>query len=156
MNSFLEFATMCSGKNEQDEAMAIAGISREKWHIDGTEAEQIDELVLATPVLNVFKHGGYVQVDINFISRYNDELITAWNFLEQFCEASNSLDEESNDVPVLILTLVPVAQDGKVYGIFANPIFHTLQPEKPGLEATVIRMIFDEEDCQIYEETDQG
>ncbi|MEG1894837.1 MAG: hypothetical protein RR162_01260 [Oscillospiraceae bacterium] len=154
MKTFSEFAIACSGVDDSAMPKACAGINREIWHTSDSEQTTVNEMVLETPTINVFKHSGYVQVDLNFSSKLNSELPMMWSFLEDFCKAINCQDDSSDDIPVLILTLVPVALSGEYYGIFANPIFHTLQPEAVKGDSVVVRLIFEEDDCQIFHQED--
>lgn len=154
--SFKDFITLASGTDEQKMAKSVMGLNWENWHTDGKDPETVDEYVPETPTIKLFKHAGYLQVDLCFGSRFNPELTTAWNFLERFCDSANSIDENDTAVSVLITSIVPVETEGKAYALCSNPIFHTLQPEQVGQEATVIRLVFDEEDCQLYREQENN
>jgi hypothetical protein len=150
INSTKDLMISASGRDDYGMPKASIGITHERWGINGDVTTVVEDSY-NNPVVNIFKHAGYVQVDLDFGSKFDVNLKLCWNILENFCEAANSVDDEATEIPTIVLTIIPNEFEGKYYMLGVNPIFHTLQPKNPSGEPTVIRLVFNEEDFMFYE-----
>lgn len=145
-----ELIMAASGPDKDGRTKSAIGVFREIWGADGS-VTPVEDMSMDKPVVNIFRHGGYVQVDLKFGSKMDVDLRMLWSMLEKFCEAANSVEDEAESIPALTLSILPHQFEGEYYMLGVNPIFHTLQPDSPSEEPTVIRMIFDEQDFLFYE-----
>lgn len=145
-----ELILAASGEGEHGRTKAAIGMFWEIWGADGSVKSK-EEISLEKPVLNIFRHGGYVQVDLKFKTKNDIDLRMLWSMLEKFCNASNSVEDEAEEIPALTLSIYPLEFDGEYYMLAINPIFHTLQPNGPAGDPTVIRLVYAEEDFLFYE-----
>lgn len=130
------------------------GLFHEIWHTNG-DTTPVQQISLEKPVVNIFRHAGYVQVDLVFISKFDADLRNIWDMLTRFCEPENSMDDETDEMPTIVLAIYPTEFEGKYYILATNPIFFTLQPEDASGDPCVIRLIFDEEEFTVFEEDDE-
>lgn len=111
----------------------------------------VDEVVINTASLNIFRNGRYVVVDVIFPTYIALELRDMWNSLQRFGQAKNSYDEESETLPLSVLTIVPEELNGEYYMVAVAPLFWALQNENPEDKyPSMIRMVFENEDFLFY------
>lgn len=128
---------------------------------DGTERE-IQTLSFVKPIINVFKHAGYVNVYLDFGSIDDVDLRIVWNMLSNFSRAEQSvsyLPEELESgkylasdgrermvyFPVIDLVLSPAGRESEYQLHGYNPAFFTLGPKDLRGEACVLQLTFPEE-----------
>lgn len=125
------------------------GLTSETWYING-DSKVNDEFSSTAPIVNIFKFSGYVQVDLDFRSKSSMDLRLCWNFINKYTDPSNSVDDDKDEVPNMVLAIIPTDYDGEYYMLCINPIFMTLQPADSTGEPCVIRMVFTEDNFLCY------
>ena len=128
---------------------------------DGTEVER-QVLSFDKPILNVFKHAGYVNVYLDFGSIDDIDLRMVWGMLSDYSRAEQSvsylpeelesgkyidMDGEERLVyfPVIDLVISPIGRESEYQLHGYNPIFFTLGPKDLRGEACVLQLTFNEE-----------
>ena len=99
----------------------------------------------------------YVQVDFKFISALDNDLRLMWNTLELYGKTSNDINintEQTGLLAVCGITMIPMFYDGQYFCSAVNPLFWALTAEEVGKNANVIRVLFNAEDFQIFENLD--
>lgn len=153
LNELFKNASGIDEENKPKSSIAITSMI-----MDGSSDDDVEETFSygsATPVVNIENHSGYIQIDLKFGYHLDESLRIIWSALEQFGEnLSNSKEDEFN-IPVLSITVVPLALDGKQSITAFNPIMWTLQPESPLYEkSNVIRILFEEDSVYQVENED--
>ena len=121
------------------------------------DAKPITSVALQKPVVSVERHGLYVQVDFKFISALDNDLRLMWNTLELYGKTSNDINintEQTGLLAVCGITMIPMFYDGQYFCSAVNPLFWALTAEEVGKNANVIRVLFNAEDFQIFENLD--
>lgn len=145
------------GKNEDNNPNCSFTLCTQKWSImeEDKEPETIGEHPAYKPVLDMQKHGKFIQIDLEYPTSSDIDLKIMWNMLEKYGQELDEVNEDSESIPMSALTIVPLVYEGCYYMIAINPIFWTLQPSQPGKEATVIRLLYEEENLNFYEASEE-
>ena len=157
-----------SGLNEYDMPNAQLFIVHSNRYSDGTAVvlQQLD--LPPKPVVHCFKHAGYVNVLIDFLSRDDADLAMAWDLLTSYSSPENSIDWSEDELntgiytdldgrdcmvyfPMVELVILPSAKinsqtTNDLYQLHGmNPLFYTLQPNGPKGEPCVLQLTFAED-----------
>lgn len=151
-----EIIKAACGKNENNNPNCSLTLCTQKWSVmEDKEPETIGEHPAYRPVLDLQKHGKFIQIDLEFPALSDIDLKIMWNMFEKYGRELDEVDDNSESIPVSALTIVPLVYEGGYYMIAINPIFWTLQPSQPGKEATVIRLLYEEENLNFYEASEE-
>lgn len=115
-------------------------------HADGTEAESVTEKLMVTPEVNIWRHAIFTTVELKFDSKYNSELNDAFNALEEFKKAQNSMADDEAKIPLVRLCIVPNEYAGRYYLMASNPALWTLAPAGIDGEPRVLSFVIRDED----------
>lgn len=151
-----EIIKAACGKNEDNNPNCTFTLCTQKWSImEDKEPETIGEHPAYKPVLNIQKHGKFIQIDLEYPATSDTDLKIMWNMLEKYGRELDEVDDDSESIPMSVLTMVPLVYEGCYYMIAINPIFWALQPSQPGKDATVIRLLYEEENLNFYEASEE-
>lgn len=142
-----------SGVEDNGMPKASVVLLNEFWSQD-EEFETVDELALDTPELQFFAGDGFVTLDLKFGSKHNIDLSLAYELLERFRVPENSIDSEGLKIPMTCVTVFPAEYEGQYYIACLNPIIYCLTAENPRADLTILRMMFYEDSCVLYENED--
>ena len=134
----------CDGAEKDGSTKCGISISNEFWFPNRTTM-QISHRDLIDPVVGLYQHSSYVQVDLDFGSENNPELATCWNLLESMQKIAMDAPRDGR-VPVTTLSIIPLQYQGEYSFLGVGAIFWSLQPPRVGMSPSVIRMIFNLED----------
>ena len=155
-----------SGSNKRSQPKAHVILRYIHQYIDGTY-EELEVLSFDKPVLNVFKHTGFVNVCLDFGRRTDADLRMCWSLLKDYANPLNSIDftpEEIDEgyyidpvrgkqkvyIPVLSLILSPIGREDEYELHGVNPIFSTLSPSGPDKqEPCVLQLTFSDMDFEV-------
>ncbi|MEE0929987.1 MAG: hypothetical protein UIM53_03225 [Acutalibacteraceae bacterium] len=140
-----------SGTDEHKMPKCSVVIMNEFWDVDGNK-EEIDEIVVETPIAQFFAGDGFITLDLDFGSRLNVDLDMVNDALMSFRTAANSIDDDK--MPVTTVVIVPSDYEGQYFIACINPVIHCLTANKPNADLSIIRMVFTEESCSMYENED--
>lgn len=167
-SSLLSRMIEVSGLNEYDSPNAQLVFVHSNRYSDGTSViiQQLD--LPQKPVIQCFKHAGYVNVLIDFLSRDDVDLAMVWDLLSVYSNPENSIDWSEEELetgiytdadgqanmvyfPMLELVILPSAKLNlqlpaelfQLHGM--NPLFYTLQPNGPKGEPCVLQLTFAED-----------
>lgn len=131
------------GKNELGETNSSICMELYLMESLDDESRSISSSAVCGPIVEIESRNEFVQIDLIFDNSKNIELRKMWFSLENFGKEI-AKDRESTDlaVPYLNLTILPLKYDGKYFWLCLNPIMWTLQPEVPGGEPNVLRILF--------------
>lgn len=149
INSVKDLILAASGLDKHGLPKSQIGLTDETWYING-DSKINDEFSSNAPTVNIFKSSGYVQVDLDFRSKSSVDLRLCWKFISKYTDPSNSVNDEKDEVPNMVLSIIPTEFDGEYYMLCINPIFTTLQPADSSGEPCVIRMVFTEDNFLCY------
>ena len=122
-------------------------------------------LTIDKPIINIFKHAGFVNVFLDFGSRDDMDLRVIWDVLMEYSRPANSvsyLPEELESgfyntedgpkmvyFPVLSLALSPIGREDSYMVHGYNPILFSLAANDPRGEACVLQFAFPEETFSV-------
>lgn len=144
MLTYKDLIFACDGAEKDGSPKCGISISNEFWYANKNTV-QVSHRDLINPIVRIYKHGSYVQVDLDFGSDTNPELAVCWNLLESMKDISMESPEDGR-IPVTTLSIIPLQFEGEYSILCLGAIFWTLQPLRPGMRASVIRMVFDADD----------
>ena len=119
-------------------------------HDGGTAPTPVHEIPMLNPTVNIFRHAETSLITLTFPSKFDAELRTAYNALENFSKAEQSMDDDGLNIPLLRLVVVPNDFTGKYYIVAANPLMWTLSPADATGEPRVIRFAVADENLNAY------
>lgn len=119
-------------------------------HDGGTAPTPVHEIPMLNPTVNIFRHAETSLITLTFPSKFDAELRTAYNALENFSKAEQSMDDDGLNIPLLRLVVVPNDFAGKYYIVAANPLMWTLSPADATGEPRVIRFAVADENLNAY------
>lgn len=106
------------------------------------------------PTVYMQNHGEFMQIDLVFPNHMDIDLQVMWRMMEIYGTKLNQINDESTHIPMSLLTICPLADQGTYYIVAHNPIFWVLQPVNPGDQATVIRLLYEADTFNVYEAGD--
>ena len=134
---------------------------------DGSTKE-IQMLTMDKPIVNIFKHAGFVNVFLDFGSRMDMDLRMMWDTLTEYSRPTNSVSYLPEELeagyyetpegpqmvyfPVLDLALSPIGKEDAFMVHSYNPAFFTLAPNAPDGDACVIQFTFLEETFAVVDD----
>lgn len=150
-----------SGTDEFGHPKAHMSIAFVERYADGSSDIIQEVSVPLKPIVSIFAHDGFVNVDLDFRSSRDADLAMVWNLLEEYKQPINSVDwlpeelesgiyidqdgnERSLYFPMLELVLSPKNKETEYAIAGFNPLFFTLQPNDPKGEPCVIQFTFEE------------
>lgn len=146
--------TSSCGKDASGHPKAAITLGIEMWTLKNNTSRNVATYSSNKPVIDIQKHYDFIQIDMQFASKIDNDLKVLWSHIERFGKTLDGINEGSREVPFFTLTIVPVEEQGGYYIVCTNPIFWCLQPAKPGMDANVLRMQFRSEDVGFFESDD--
>ena len=158
-----------SGLNEYFRPKAHVALAYGNCYSDGQFQVKQELLLPVKPVVHVFKHAGFVNVMLDFLSPDDGDLAMAWDLLSSYSRPENSIDwslEALNDrvyidengneqmiyFPMLELILSPIGKEDEYQFQGRNPAFFTLQANSPKGDPCVLQFTFTEDWFTLIEE----
>lgn len=143
-----------SGKKDNRTKSSI-GLFSEIWGADGSK-RTIYEIDLDKPVINISKHGDFVTIDLAFGTHLDADYRQCYHLLENFFAAENSEEDNAEEIPMLVLSIVPHEYNGLYYCLAFNPIMWTIAPSAPSEEyADTIRLVYASDDFTCYKSEEE-
>ena len=139
------------GKNEDGTPNAAITIAVDEYSFPKNTARSVLNYSSYKPIINIQKHYEFIQIDLCFASKVDNDMKVIWNHVEKFGQMLDNVNAETDDIPFLTLTIVPIEEQGRYYITATNPIFWCLQPTKPGADSSVLRILFRTENVGFYE-----
>lgn len=156
-----------SGTNPAGRPKAHVLLNYYLQYSDGSTKE-IHMLTMDKPIVNIFKHAGFVNVYLDFGSRADMDLRMMWDTLSEYSSPSNSVSYLPEELeagyyetpegpqmvffPVLDLAISPIGKEDSFMIHGYNPAFFTLAPNSPNGDACVIQFTFMEETFTVVED----
>lgn len=151
-----------SGRNELNKPKAHVSLIFSLRFNDGTAIEKQQLTISQKPIVSVFKHAGYVNVYLDFLSCEDNDLALAWNLLSDYSSPENSIDWSDEELesgcyigedekehqiyfPMIELILSPFGRETEYIMRGLNPAFYTLQPNDPKGFPCVLQLTFPED-----------
>ena len=119
-------------------------IREEYWEpISKNVIRSVSRFTSFSPELGIETSGGYTTLSLTFNNNLEPDIHKAWSVLKRFGEESKNIDQMSTEIPVLIITGIPLILGGQYGMVATDPIFWCLQPSKPTDEKyNEIRILF--------------
>lgn len=124
--------------------MSVALIDEQKNIVDAGNYSSYKSIV------DIIRLGDYIQLDLKFKSSLDGDLSILWNILEDYAYKINHTEEFDDKEPFVSITLVSSDLLFDYFITITNPIFWSLQPEKPNEPNNIIRMCFCLKDLLVY------
>ncbi len=160
-----------SGQDESGKPKAHVALNFSLRFNDGSSIEEQELVIPQKPVVSVFKHAGFVNVHLDFLTHLDNDLNLAWKLLTDYSDPENSVDWTEEELesgyymgvddkehmiyfPMLELVLSPIDKETEYIMHGLNPAFFTLQPNDPKGSPCVLQFVFPEEWFFINDEID--
>lgn len=148
---FKDIINSMVGRNEEGKPKSAIVLSTAIADMETDEVRNEDVMTVHNPIINFESRGDYIQIDLIFKSYVDIELRALWAKLEKYGKELSEKDEASMEEPIASLTIVPLCYDGEYYATAISPLFWVLQPETPGTQSNMIRMLFYDDNFTLYE-----
>lgn len=136
---------------------------------DGSSVTCQELSIPAKPIVTVFKHAGFVNVLLDFLSRQDGDLAVAWDLMMQYSNPANGTNWTPEEVEngyyldadgqkqmiyyhLAELVLIPAGHENEYQIHGFNPAFYTLQPNGPKGEPCVLQLTFPEDWLVVTED----
>lgn len=148
-----------SGLDEYSRPKAHVALTYGNHYSDGQIQVKQELFLPVKPVVHVFKHAGFVNVMLDFLSTDDGDLAMAWDLVSNYSRPENSVDwsfeeldsrvyidktgkEHPIHFPMLELVLSPIGREVEYQFHGTNPAFYTLQPNGPKGGPCVLQLTF--------------
>ena len=121
------------------------------FHMDGSEPTNLTSMLMITPEVNIFRHATFSTVDLKFDTKFNKELVEAFDILEKFKTAENSMNDDAENIPVVRICIIPNDYNGRYYIMATNPALWHLAPAGIDGEPRVLTFAVRDEDLLAYD-----
>lgn len=162
-----------SGPDQYGKPKAHIVLNHSIRYSDGSSDELQEISVSQKPIVNIFRHAGYVNVLLDFKTRNDRDLYLVWELLQEYSRPINGVawlpeeietgyytDENGEQqmvyFPMLELALIPVGKETEYQLLGVNPLFFTLQPNGPSGEPCVLQFTFLDSWFNVVEKSDNG
>lgn len=159
-----------SGTTPEGKPKAHVLLHYYEQYSDGT-MKDIQTMTVDKPIVNIFKHAGFVNVFLDFGNSHDQDLKIMYDLLTEFQKPSNSvsyLPEELESgfyetpegpkmvyFPILNLALSPIGKESSYMLHGYNPAFFTLAPSHIHGSPCVIQFTFMEETFAVVNDLDR-
>lgn len=119
-------------------------IRQEYWSAaSGEVVKSYKKIVTLTPEIRMEEAGGYTTLILHFENCRHRDMNLIWNILSAYGKDSQEVTQDSELVPVLMVSAVPLSLGGQYGMVATDPIFWCLQPSDPYFEGVnQIRILF--------------
>ena len=139
---------MC-GVDENEDTKAQIMIETKYVDVVKGEEKRVGVIDLHGPVVNCFRSHRFMNVDVQFDSASDPELINCIRLLKDFNNPENSMDSNNNLVPIVQLTLMPISLGGEYFASGVHGSW-TIIPSQMNRLPDTIRFIFVNGDFFTY------
>lgn len=163
-----------SGTDQYGRAKAHVIVTYSERFSDGTVHALSTVQFTNKAILSVFRHAGYVNVNMDFKDRRDVDLALLWQMLTDYSNPINSVDWLPDEIesgkyldangverfiwfPYVEVAISLTGKETDFVIVGQNPIFYTLQPAGPqSLDPTVLQLTFEEGWFHVVEEPKDG
>lgn len=144
-----EIMELACGRDNEGMNNSVIKVSLSKLNVSTEDEQLIHEVTLDGPVVNIFRGYRLSHVDITFPSSKDFDLLNLNNELNNFTNIQNSLDEEAEVIPAIILTIMPKEYEGEYFitGLHGD---WCLMPLESDGDVSTIRFIFENPLLHVY------
>lgn len=151
-----EIIETASGEDDMGFNKSAAGLFFEIVGPDGQVKEKVDEVDVDKPIINIHKNLKRVFVDLIFSSKLDTDFNMMNDLMLKAFQADKSVKEDGSEIPLVSLSIIPHAYDGKYYILCTDPMFWALTSQSPRGDIDTLRMVFDEEDVYFIQVSDEA
>ena len=143
------FIAACGVDDDQNNK-SIVKIESKIFHTKNSTEEDVSERTIDGPVVNIFRSMRYTMIDLQFSDNSDYDYINVSAMLKDFCTPGNSIDDLAEDIPAIVLTVMPKSLEGEYYICGMHGTW-CLMPSQPNRLADTIRFIFDNNLVHTYQ-----
>ena len=148
----IEVYRACCGEDEDGFSRAAAAVKL--LMLKGEEkAEEIDEIVLDNPVINIYRDPRRTLIDLTFLNVMDFELTNLVVRLQSFFSEKLSMRQDA--IPSVMVTLAPKEFAGQYYVSAIHGMWFVM-PSVIGGENDTVRFIFENDLVNCFEAEDTG
>lgn len=152
--SINEILKAAMGRDEKNEPKSSILFSTRKINEVTEEDKDYGTVILSSPTIDIKKLNEFIMVDLIFAVPLDAGLRRLWASINLYADMVSKNDIFSDEASTGMLVITPIALKGEAFISASNPIFYTLQPQKPGEDCTVIRLLFTSDSFQFVESDD--
>ncbi len=144
---------ICGRNPETHEAKAITGVYLYEAVIGEEHVKEINSAVTYNPEVQIYPLGQFTTVEINFSVDSDVDLYKICQMLKKRLELSK---DNPDKVYAITCTFMPKDySNNKSFSIECmNPLIHSLTALTPQGKVSCLRIVFDNEDVNLYEQTE--
>ena len=138
-----EIINNCVGFDEEDNPKAAFSIET------GTYVSKEDVIRISgnisyyNPQINITRTGEAVILDFIYANKTDSEFRAFWSLISKYGrEFERAMQNNSPDIPVFRITIVPTIYAGRHCIIGIAPLYWALQPETPTSDINTLRVVF--------------
>lgn len=152
---FDDIVKSMNGVNDDKTPRCGFAISKENYKIGDTDPVQTFSRIASHPNVQICRIPGYdktyVKIDI-FIDQFSkNDAKMFLSYLNDYGKEINEITDESEFIPQIFCTFVPLAYEGQYYIIASLPLFWSLCASKINGEVDTLSILFDAETVVLYE-----
>ncbi len=146
--------SMC-GINEDGTPRCGFAINKEMYKIGDTDPIQTFARIASHPNIQMLRIPGYdktyMKIDI-FIDKFSKSDANMFlSYLNDYGKEVSEITDESENIPQIFCTFVPLEYKGQYYIVASLPLFWSLCASKINGEVDMLTMLFDAETVVLYE-----
>ena len=138
------------GYDENQSPLSITSLSLKVYKKDMNIFVSTNEIATENAIIRLKPVENNMQVSLHFSSHLDSDLRLMWTLFKSYEAMLNSLTENSNDIPLLTLSIVPKKYNGEYFASAKVPLYCNLQSSAPGLQVDTISLVFNADDFGIY------
>ncbi len=153
---FNEIVQSMCGLNEDNTPRCGFSVNKEVYKIGDTEPIQTFSRISSRPHIDFSRIPGfdktYIKVDIHIDQLAKSDAIVFLNYLNEYGAEINAVTDDSETIPQMFFTFVPLSYKGQYYFVASLPLFWaTSCTDMSQSSPNIISILFDAETVVLYE-----
>jgi hypothetical protein len=146
-----EIVNQCSGTLDDGTPKAAVSIALDMVNPETYKKQSIASQAVYKPVVHINKRMEFIEIVLTFPTAIDTNLRVMHANLEKYGQKLNELDELSQMIPIMAITIVPITGLGCYYIVANNPVFWAVQSEKFGGPANQMKILIRCEDLNFFQ-----
>ncbi len=136
------------GEDEDGHSKSVVSVKMSEINSKTGEEKVIDELVLKTPIVNIFRSIKYTMIDLTYMWPSDFEFVNLFGRLQEFSK-TDALNPDMDVMQTIVVTVSPKEYIGEFYLTGLHGAW-SMQPSKSGAKIDTVRFIFDNEFFNVF------
>ena len=146
-----EIVEQCTGSLADGEPKAAITVSLDMVNPETFQKKTLATQAMYKPILQFNKRFDCIEIVFTFPTAGDNNLRVLFNHLETFGQKINEIEDTDQFMPLLAITIVPIASLGACYMVANQPLFWAIQSEKFGGPMNQLKVIIRGVDLNFYQ-----